>query len=395
LLDALQEIVAALLTTPPEALLQLIVDQACDLINAPAGSIWTAAEPDWLILRQVVSGHHWVERWPLLPGQAEPLARLRQPITIDDVRLQPDLPYQNRATERGWVSAIVVPLLIPAGPPRLVGAISLYAAELRDFSDWDKKLLTCLANHAAVAIRGAEQLAQLKLAQERQAMAETFAAVGDVAANLMHQLNNKVGVIPPLVQGIEDKYEELLAGFPSLTAQLQEIEQSARKAIDIVRSSMAHLRPPERRPVEVGRCLERAVQQAAPLPGVTLIYEGLAGLPRVVAGEQQLEMVFYNLIDNALTALAGQGQLRLTGARQGYEVAITIADTGPGIPPELKPHLFEFSPAKAAAADQPARRLGFGLWWVKTFVERFGGHLDFKSIPGQGSAFTVYLPAEE
>ncbi len=394
LLDALQEIASALLTTPPNALLQLIVDRACDLINVSAGAIWTTAEPEWLTLRQAINDDHPGERLPLQPGQAEPMARLRQPITLDDVRLPSVFPYQNLAVERGWVSAIVAPLLIPDRPPRLVGTITLYAAELRDFGDWDRKLLTCLTNHAAVAIRGAEQLAQLKLAQERQAMAETFAAVGDVAANLMHQLNNKVGAIPPLVQGIEDKCEDVLAGSPYLAAQLNEVEQSARKAIDIVRSSMAHLRPLERRPIEVKRCLEQAVQRAAPPPGVKISYSGLTGLPRAIAGEQQLEMVFYNLIDNALTALAGQGEIRLTGAHRGGQVALTIADTGPGIPPELRPHLFDFSPAKAAAAGEPARRLGFGLWWVKIFVDRFGGRLEVESAPGQGSAFTVYLPAE-
>jgi two-component system NtrC family sensor kinase len=186
----------------------------------------------------------------------------------------------------------------------------------------------------------------------------------------------------------------MLTGAPYLAVQLYEIEQSARQAIDIVRNSMAHLRPLERHPVEIYRCLERAIQQAAPPPGVTLIYDGLINLPRAVASEQQLEMVFYNLIDNALTALAGQGQLRLTGTHLGREIALTIADTGPGIALELQPYLFEFSPLKTTQVGEPVRRLGFGLWWVKTFVDRFGGRIDFKSTPGQGSVFTVYLPAE-
>ncbi|MFN8457441.1 MAG: ATP-binding protein [Anaerolineae bacterium] len=104
-------------------------------------------------------------------------------------------------------------------------------------------------------------------------------------------------------------------------------------------------------------------------------------------------MVFYNLIDNALSAMAGRGDLQFGGECHHQEIKLTISDTGPGIPPEILAHLFEFSTLKAAAQDESARRLGFGLWWVKIFVDRFGGRLEVDSLPGQGSRFTIYLPA--
>ncbi|MFN8457439.1 MAG: GAF domain-containing protein [Anaerolineae bacterium] len=216
LLDALQEIVGVLLSSDLNVLLKLIIDRACDLINVPIASIWTIAGPNALLLRQSTAGHRRGEQLPLdrsLTGRA---IRLRRPIVIDDVRTHPDFLHRDLAVEYGWVSAIVVPLLIPDESRRALGSFSLYALELRDFTDWDIKLLTVLANHAAVAIRGAEQLAQLKQARERQATLEAFAAVGDVAANLMHQLNNQVGVIPARVQGIEDKCAETLASTPYL-----------------------------------------------------------------------------------------------------------------------------------------------------------------------------------
>jgi signal transduction histidine kinase len=207
----------------------------------------------------------------------------------------------------------------------------------------------------------------------------------------MHQLNNKVGAIPVRVQGIEDKCVELLGASAYLATNLRDIEQSARQAMAIVRDSMAHLRPVKPRPVAVAPCLERALQRAAPGPAIKIRQTGLEQLPRVMAGEQQLEMVFYNLIDNALTALAGQGELHFQGVWQDQEVALTVADSGPGIAPEIQSHLFDFSPA---AEGQTSWQLGFGLWWVKTFMDRFGGRLQVDSQPGQGSAFTVWLPAE-
>ncbi len=394
LLDAMHEIVEVLLTTEGDELFKLIIDRACDLINVSVGSIWTISDPNTLVLRQSTAGYQQGALLPLDRSPAGQAIRLRQPTTIDNVQQHPDFVYRDLAIERGWVSAIIVPLLIPDAAGRVVGSFSLYSSHLRDFSDWDKKLLTCLANHAAVAIQDAEQLAQLKQAQERQAIAETFAAVGDVAANLLHQLNNKVGAISARVQGIEDKCAAVLATSPYLTNNLQEIEQSARQAMAIVRDSMSHLQPVKHRPVNVSDCLKRALQRARPAPAVKIFQAGLDNLPRARASEQQLEMVFYNLIDNALKALADQGELHLTGRQRGDEIVITIADTGPGIPPEIQPHIFEFSPAAVTPESRPVRPLGFGLWWVKTFVDRFGGRLLLESKPGQGTSCTVCLPIE-
>ncbi len=392
LLDALQEIVGVLLTANSDDLLKLIIDRACNLINVPVGSIWILSDAGTLVLRQSSRGFQTSDPLPLdrsLTGQA---IRLRQPLTIDDVRDHPDFQHRELAVAQGWVSAIIVPLVVPDGAGRALGGFSLYARHLRDFSDRDKKLLTCLANHAAVAIQAAEQLGQLKLARERQATAETFAAVGDVAANLLHQLNNKVGTIPVRVQGIEAKCAEALTGWPYLARNLQEINGSARQAMTLVRDAFSFLRPSERRPVDVVFCLERALQRAALSSAVRVVRADFDSLPPVMAGEQQLEMVFYNLVDNAVKAMAGQGELRLSGRRQAGEVVITVADTGPGIPPELQPRLFEFSPP---SVGEPAGQLGFGLWWVKTFVERFGGRISFESRPGEGATFTIYLPPAE
>ena len=91
------------------------------------------------------------------------------------------------------------------------GALGVYTTSPRTFSDWDTRLLSSLANHAAIALQQAEALEQLKAAQERQAVAETFAVLGDIAANLLHRVNNLIGVIPVRAQGILDKRPALQA----------------------------------------------------------------------------------------------------------------------------------------------------------------------------------------
>jgi signal transduction histidine kinase len=162
----------------------------------------------------------------------------------------------------------------------------------------------------------------------------------------------------------------------------------------IVRDSMAHLRPVKRQPVALARCLALALKRAGPLPGVKIIQTDLENLPRAIAGEQQVEMVFFNLIDNAVKAMAGQGELHFRGTWAGDEVMVSVTDTGPGIPPEIQPRIFEFSPSPMSAEPQRGR-LGFGLWWVKALLDRFDGRIVFDSQPGQGTTFKVYLPAEK
>lgn len=395
LLDALQEIVSVLLTAPIDTLFELIIERACDLINVSAGAIWTLSEPETLVLRRSNDGRDPGRRLPLKDSIAGQAIRFRQPIAIDDVGRHSSYKPKRFAAEKGWVSGIFVPLLSPYDEDNAIGSFSLYATHLRDFSDWDKKLLTCLANHAAVAIRDAEQRDQLKQAQERQVMAETFAAVGDVAANLVHQLNNKFGAISVRVQGIEEKCEKALADWPYLSENLAEIANSSRQALKLVRDSMAQLRMTRLQPVDVVRCVESALQRAEPGPGVTIECD-LPSLPRVLAGERQLEMVFYNLLDNAIKAMRGQGTVTITARPEPGqdEVSVTVADTGVGIPPDKQLRIFEF--AASTSGDNAARsRLGFGLWWVKTFVDRFGGRVEVKSEPGRGSAFTVWLPAKK
>ncbi|MCB0210055.1 MAG: GAF domain-containing sensor histidine kinase [Anaerolineae bacterium] len=392
LLDALQEIVSVLLTAPIDTLFELIIERACELINVSAGAIWTLADPDTLVLRRSNDGRKVGRRLPLKASIAGQAIKSRQLISIDDVRQYPKFRPKKFAAKKGWVSGIVVPLLSPRNENSAVGSFSLYATHLRDFSDWDKKLLTCLANHAAVAIRDAEQRAQLKQAQERQVIAETFAAVGDVAANLVHQLNNNFGAISVRVQGIEEKCEDALSDWPYLTDNLAEIAQSSRQAMKLVRDSMAQLRVSRLQPVEVAHCIELAIQRAAPSSRIT-IERDVSELPRVLAGERQLEMVFYNLIDNAIKAMDGVGILSISARPEQGAVSVTIADTGIGIPAAMQSRIFEFDASMSSPKSR--NRLGFGLWWVKTFVDRFGGWVAVRSSPGEGSAFTVWLPAQK
>jgi signal transduction histidine kinase len=123
--------------------------------------------------------------------------------------------------------------------------------------------------------------------------------------------------------------------------------------------------------------------------GVT-VHLQLAEVPAIEAYGSELNQVWTNLIDNAIDAMGGRGELwlRLQRDADADGVCVTVCDSGPGIAPELRARLFEpFFTTKA-----PGQGSGLGLHIAHTVVARHGGRIDVRSAPGQ-TCFTVTLPA--
>ena len=224
-------------------------------------------------------------------------------------------------------------------------------------------------------------------------MIEAFAAIGEIASNLLHQLNNKIGAIPVRVEGIQDKRQSIIEADAYLRTNLLEIENSATEAIEIVRESLFHLRPIQFSSVAVKDAIETVLSTSHFPEGIRFFHQGLNSLPNVHACPQRLPLVFTNLIDNASRAMQGQGEIRITGKTQEGKAIIRITDTGPGIPLDIQDHIFELD-YSTSAADQPGN-LGFGLWWVKTLIARFGGMIYVESDGCSGTTFILELPIAE
>jgi GAF domain-containing protein len=400
MLEALDDVSSRMLTEPMGDLLAFIIERACDLINAPHGAVWVlpSDHPDTLVVRAATAGHTIGETLPLRGSLIGKALHDRATLTSADVREDARFLRKDLARRMGWVSGLIVPLLMRDGTPR--GALTLYAVEPRAFSAWDTRLLTWLANHTAIAVQDAEALEQLAQARERQALAETFAALGDVAANLLHRVNNLVGIIPVRVQGILEKSPAVSADSYAASS-LAEIETSARTAMQAAREAMAYLRPSPLQPTFTGTCLQTALERIPCPANVRVTVEGLDTLPPVLAGEEQLRLVFVNLVENAFDALAelpkesgcartleihgGMAPARLGEASR---VEIRITDSGPGIPPEGREHIFDLT----YSTKRTPGRLGFGLWWVKTLVRRFGGEIFVADDTAAGTAFVMRLP---
>lgn len=403
LVDALQEMSARLLVEPCQAVLERLVALACDLLNASASAIWTRRR-DMLILAAASAGYARGDHLSLhgsLTGQA---IVTRAAVTSADVRTDPRFERPELATAQGWTRALIVPLMPSPAPAagdgdEPVGAFSAYgvasAPEEFTASAWDQKVLGILAHYAALALQNATRQDALREAQQARAVAETFAVMGDVAANLLHHLNNKVGAIPVRVQGIQDKCAAALQDNPYLAANLDAIERAALEAMSSVREQLALLRPISPTPVRVAECVAAALRKAQ--PEVDVIIEGLDALPEIMAHRESLVLVLVNLLQNAVNAMAGSGRITIGGAALGPWVEVSVRDTGPGIAPELHDQIFDFN----FSGQTPAGRgnLGFGLWWVKTLMARLGGSVSVENGAAEqaaggwgGAIFRLRLP---
>ncbi len=394
LLDALQEISTLLTGSSPVGVYNRLVEQACDLLNVPVSLIWLQ-ENNSLVLHAATSPEWRGTRIPLSCTLAEQVIAEGKPHTVlhaaSEAQEQPVYTDLPGFTGRG--AALIMPLYTSQEDVAL-GVFSVYtgSSDLRDFdqSDWDKKVLDILGHYAALAMQSAAQREALRIAEEQRATTEAFAAIGDIAANLLHRLNNKVGTIPVRVEGIQDKCQAAIEADPYLEKNLIEIERSASEAMQVVRESLFHLHPIQLAPVSVGSSVREALQSTRLPGGVEVIIEGLDYLPPVQAGPKRLGLVFSNLLENASDAMSGVGQIRIWGTAFAGRVEVKVADTGPGIHPDVQEKIFEFN-YSSRASSHPGK-LGFGLWWVKSLMARFGGTVTVESDGKQGTTFILSLP---
>ncbi len=360
LLDALQEAAQLLISQPTPKVLDRLCAMANDLLNTATSVIWLSGDSGELQLRSSNG----------VAAQVESYAEAVQ---------QPN--------------ALVVPLA-SGNQDRVLGMFGVFNAvpdEGRSAaSDWDKKVLACLANYAVLAIQNESRQQALRLSQEQHWTAETFAAVGDISANLLHNMNNKVGTIPVRIQAIQDKYQSTLESDTYLAKNLAEIERSAADAMQIVQENLSHLRPIRMEKVQIAARAAEAIRATQVPAEVRIETLGLSDLPLVNASGQSLTFVFRNLIENAIAAMNGNGAITIQGFTTANWVELAVTDSGPGIAPELHDQIFELNFSRTGT--HPGK-LGFGLWWVKTLMTRLGGSVTVESDGAHGTTFRLRLPA--
>ena len=383
-----------------QAVLELIVDQACRLLRTRRSAV-AVVEPEasdvlfryvaWRGMsdrfREHMRPRHWRD------GTTPTAIEERRPVWSADILHDPgfDLTPATRAAIEleGYRAVLSVPLLIGT---RVLGALVVARDEIGPFSADDVDLLRLFADQAAIAIENARLF-------EQAATVEALHELGRLKTEFLNTVSHELRTPLSLVYG----YAELLRHrAPSLSPEqvaemAGELHAGARTMARLVddlldfsqiEQGQLELR---RRDVAIEAVLRLLVETFRHQPGGERIETDIRDTEAWVDPER-LTQVVGNLLTNALR-YAPEGPIVLRAARRNGRLRVEVVDRGQGIPPIEQPRIWERFYRSAAAVNSPQRGNGLGLAVVKQLVEFHGGRVGLRSTPGEGTTFWLTMPA--
>jgi two-component system, NtrC family, sensor kinase len=217
--------------------------------------------------------------------------------------------------------------------------------------------------------------------------AERMAAVGQMAANVAHQVGTPLNLISGYVQMVREGSAD-----PTTRERLEIVERQIQQVTGVLRSMLDHARQRSPRElVDMRRIVQYACETARPqlaLAGIHLEVRLEDTLPEIEADPTQLELVVLNLIKNSLDAMPYGGTLRIAATEIDTGVCLEVADTGTGIPPEMLARVFE----PWITSKTVGQGTGLGLAIAREVVEAHGGTISIRNVEAGGAVVTIHLP---
>jgi signal transduction histidine kinase len=238
----------------------------------------------------------------------------------------------------------------------------------------------------------ASDIERLRQLNEQLIRTEKLAAAGTLAAGVAHEVNNPLASISSLIQilqtraGTDAETREMLR---LISTQIERITRVLRDMMDFARA-----RPPQRAPLDIHCAIEASIRLASfdkTFKRLRISTDLDRDAPPVSADADQLQQVFLNLLLNARDAMPDGGELslRTSYSPASNEVVIEISDTGAGIAPEHRAHIFDpFFSTKPAGGGT-----GLGLAVCYGIVSAHGGRIEVGPNNGRGTTVIVALPA--
>lgn len=230
---------------------------------------------------------------------------------------------------------------------------------------------------------------ELEAKTEQLLASERIAAWQEVARRLAHEIKNPLTPIRMSLETLVAEGHGEPARFQALfrqsaTVMLEEVDR-LRRIVDEF-SRFARLPKPALSEVDLSELVSQALVLLSAHPeGVELIHR-LEPAAFVSADRDQLTQVLHNLVKNAQEALPGGGKIEVRVRTAQNEVLLEVEDSGPGIAPEARAHLFEpYFTTKQGGT-------GLGLAIAARICQEHGGRLEVGGLPGKGATFSVVLP---
>jgi signal transduction histidine kinase len=235
------------------------------------------------------------------------------------------------------------------------------------------------------------EVAERRRAEGKLRQSERLAAIATAAAKLAHEIGNPLNGLATTVQLLERalaKPQPLAEDL--LSSTVPDLKQEINRLQSLLHGWRALARPQQLnlQPTSLATLTAEVLRAQVPYyieRGIQLEQIFSPEFPLVTADQEKLAQVLHNLCKNAVEAMPKGGTLTVRGSSTEAQVSLVVSDTGVGIPEGL--NIFEpFTTTKEAGT-------GLGLAIVQQIVAAHGGAIAYTSIPGQGTVFTVTLPA--
>lgn len=334
---------------------------------------------------------------PLGEGLIGKVAVTGEPRNVADVSADPELlPAARDAVVAAGIGAFLSMPIKSRG--RVLGAVSLGRRSRRMFTPAEMAVVDASAHQLGLALENArlaaearQRLAALKTAEAQLAATARLSTIGQLAAGLAHEVSSPLGAILGQIELVL-----MRGGHSEDTRQRLGVVMEETTRASRLLQSLLHVARPEP-PARAACALEQEVSLVLSLmapqfrrDGIDVVTE-FGAPPAVWADAAQIRQVALNLLHNADHAMARHRGPRVVTVRTrlaGDRVRLEIADTGPGIPAETLPRIFE-----AFFTTKPSGEgTGLGLWVSAGIIAAHEGRIWAESRPGGGATLIVELP---
>ncbi len=393
-----------------QPLLDEVCKQVADVLGYPNVEI-LLVEGEELIMRAAKGADSAVGiHIPLARGIVGRVARTDRTAFVPDVRLDADYVEAIAATR----SEIVVPL---HKGNLVIGVLNVESPMPYGLSEDDARLLSLLGDQVSVAIENAALYDRL-----RRYSADLEQTVAERTARLAEALEQATEADRLKTQFVADVSHELRTPLTNIRLYLELISQASRerfaeyletlnreteRLVDLIEDLLAISRldagthPPELAPLDLNALARGLVSDRRRMfdkRRLQVTFEPDENLPEVVADGRLLSQVVANLMTNAMHYTLPGGRVDLATesvAVDGRQWAtLRVTDTGLGIPADEQGHVFERFFRGTASRRMGTPGTGLGLSICKEILDRHGGRIQLQSRAGEGSTFTVWLPAD-
>jgi signal transduction histidine kinase len=305
------------------------------------------------------------------------IVKNRQPIILSDVSHdERHFDHIGKVSDTRTKTLLGIPLI---AKDTVVGALEAINKRSGEFTDEDLNVLTILGAQAAVAIENARLFQQ-----------------SDLIAELVHELRTPMASLNTAVQILlrpdisEQQHTKLIEIIRDEISRLSDLTSAF---LDLARLESGRMQFHFKN-VNIKDLLEYCItimQSRASEKNISISFQLSDETIQIHADQDKIKQVMLNLISNAIKYNQEGGTIVITVNENPRNVVISITDTGPGIPPESLPHLFNKF-YRVPGMEKMTPGTGLGLSICKRIVDTHDGVIEVKSSLGEGSTFSVHLP---